>query len=163
MQKITQKEMIKFFLDRQNKNIVFSSFWNCSKIKYHYLINNVKKDGILKENLKLEQRSHHINLNGSRLDINNNDYYIIDDALVVVNLQCDNIIIYCDYTENNSISLIDQIEEGLIRAISNKTKNFYADYKLENYIDDFLKDNNIQFSKLELFGKIDYKLNYEEE
>lgn len=155
MKKITKNEVIKYFKNKESKNIVFNSFFNCKKIKLNYLIDNVKKDGILKKNLKIEIRNNFIVLNGSRLELLNHDYFLKDDVLIIFDKNYDNIIIYCedvDYQLTNE----EKIYDSLIRMIANKNKNFYADYKTEKIIDDFFNDNTIKFSKNSLINKVYY-------
>lgn len=156
MKKITKNEVIKYFKNKESKNIVFNSFFNCKKIKLNYLIDNVKKDGILKKNLKIELRSNSIVLNGSRLDLLNHDYFLDDDdVLLVFDKNYDNILIYCEDADDQ-LTNEEKIYNSLIRMIANNNKNFYADYKTEKIIDDFFNDNTIKFSKNNLINKIYY-------
>jgi hypothetical protein len=159
MKQITKKQVIEFFESKENKNIVFRSYFNCKKIKLSYLIANTVEDGILKQNLKVEVRSDFILLNGSRLDLIKNTYFLDNDVLIIISNEADNILIYKEELEspapqNNS----QRIKSSLIRMMCSNINDFNCENRFCDEVEKFLKDNNISFIYNQYLDYKHYKL-----
>lgn len=148
MEKITKNQALEYFKKRQDKNILFNSFFNCNNLKIDILIDDVLNFGILKEKLKLDLHSNFILLNNSRLDLKNNKYYLKNDALIIINELDNNILIYIDETEANKKEKTKQqtADHILITLLKSKIYNFNVNNDDFKEIETFLKNNNIDFN-----------------
>lgn len=148
MEQITKNQALEYFKKRQNKNILFNSFFNCNNLKIDILLNDVLNFGILKETLKIDLHSNFILLNNSRLDLKNNKYYLKNDALIIINEMDNNILIYTDATETSKKEKTKQqtADHVLITLLKSKIYNFNVNNSDFKEIETFLKNNNIDFN-----------------